>query len=281
VSLTLVVMAAGMGTRFGGPKQLEPVGPSGETLIDYALFDGCRAGFDRAVLVIREELAAPLARIADRHSQRLPVSLVHQRVGPHHPRGTVPAVLAAADLIDGACSALNADDFYGADAYRRASAFLRDPLVPADTHAVMAFALHRTLSPHGGVVRAVCETEGDRLIRLEEVRGIERRADAILSGDRRFSGSERVSMNFWVFQRGMLPELQHEFEQFARVHDSCDELLLPVTIDALVAAGRARVRVLETPGPWFGLTHASDLPVVREALREAVNRGEYPTPLWA
>jgi NDP-sugar pyrophosphorylase family protein len=278
--LTLVVMAAGLGKRFGGPKQLEPVGPSGETLIDYALFDGHRAGFDRAVLVIRDELTARIQPIVDRHAHRLPISLAHQVAVRHRPRGTVPAVLAAAGLIDGPFSALNADDFYGDVAYRLASAFLRDERVAADTHAVIAFALRRTLSPHGGVVRGVCETAGGALIRLEEVRGIEWQGATIAAGDRRFSGNEQVSMNFWAFQRAMLTELQRELEHYSRDHDSHDELLLPVTIDALVAEGRAKVRVLDAPGPWLGLTHTSDLPALRQALREAAERDEYRTPVW-
>jgi NDP-sugar pyrophosphorylase family protein len=273
-------MAAGLGTRFGGPKQLEPVGPSGETLIDYVLFDGHRAGFDRGVLVIRDELAAQIQPVADRHAPRLPVSLARQQMQPDRPRGTVPAVLAASHQIDGAFSALNADDFYGAAAYRRASAFLRDVHVPDNTHAVVTFPLQATLSAHGAVVRAVCETAGDMLVRLDEVRGIERRREAIAAGDRRFGGDERVSMNFWAFRHGMLTELHRELERFSVDHDSHDELLLPVTIDALVATGRVNVRALDVPGPWLGLTHPSDLPVARQTLRDAVERGEYPTPVW-
>jgi NDP-sugar pyrophosphorylase family protein len=280
VSLTIVVMAAGMGSRFGGPKQLEPVGPSSETLIDYALFDAHRAGFDRAVLVIRDEIAAPIAPVTARHGSRLRVTTARQLTAPHMPRGTVGAVLAASDQIDGAFVALNADDFYGADPYRRAAAFLHDGLVPADTHAVVALPLAATLSPHGAVVRAVCDTNGDALVRLDEIRGLERRGSAIVAGDRRFTGRERVSMNFWAFQPGMLPLLAREFERFARAHDARHELPLPVAVDALIADGCARVRVLDASGPWIGLTHASDLPAVREALGQATARGEYPTPLW-
>ena len=273
-------MAAGMGSRFGGPKQLEPVGPSGETLIDYVLFDAHRAGFDRAVLVIRDELASAIAAIANRHASRLEVALARQPAAPHIPRGTVAAVLAARDRVDGRFAALNADDFYGAEAYRRASEFLGDPRLQSDTHAVITLPLGITLSPHGAVVRGVCETNGDVLVRLDEMRGIERRGDAISAGDRQFTGRERVSMNFWAFQHGMLGELAREFEQFAREHDSRHELLLPVAVDTLIAAGRIHVRVLDAPGPWLGLTHSSEVPAVRLALREAAERGDYPTPLW-
>jgi len=278
--VTIVVMAAGLGSRFGGPKQLEPVGPAGETLIDYVLVDAKRAGFERAVLVVRDELTEAIEPIARRHTHALDVSLTRQITAPHVPRGTVPAVLAAGTQIDGPFAALNADDFYGREAYRRASEFLGDRKIPADTHGVVVLPLAATLSPHGAVVRAVCDTNGDELVRLDEVRGLERRGDLVVGGDRMFTGTERVSMNFWAFQRGMLSELAHEFDRFSRHHDSRDELPLPVAIDVLIANRRARVRVLDASGPWMGITHVSDLPAVRQALAEAVARGEYPEPVW-
>jgi len=280
VSPTLVVMAAGMGSRFGGPKQLEPVGPSGETLIDYVLFDGHRAGFQRAILVVREELVVPIETVADRHRSRVSVALARQAAGPRLPRGTVPAVLAAGDQIDGPFAALNADDFYGPVAYARAAAFLREPRPPLDTHGVVALPLAATLSSHGGVVRAVCDTQGEELAKLDEVRDIERHGDAIVAGDRRFMGHERVSMNFWAFQRSILGHLGREFDRFSLTHDSRAELPLPVAIDALIAEGRVRIRIIDAPGPWFGLTHLADRAAVRQSLRLAAEQGEYPTPLW-
>lgn len=272
-------MAAGLGSRFGGPKQLEPVGPSNETLIDYILFDAWRAGFTGAVVVVRDELADAIERIADRHRHRISVSLATQETGPAIPRGTVPALLAASARIDGPFAVLNADDFYGAGAYRRAAEFLGNDSDAAD--AVVTFPLGATLSPHGGVARAVCRTDGEWLAALDEVHGIERRGDAIAAGERRFTGAERVSMNFWAFRVDMLADLRAQFERFQRDHDSRHELLLPVAVDASIAAGRAHVRVLAAPGPWFGLTHPSDLPVVRDALASAAMRGEYPAPLSA
>jgi NDP-sugar pyrophosphorylase family protein len=274
-------MAAGLGSRFGGPKQLEPVGPADETLIDYVLFDGRRAGFERAVLVIREEIADAIESVAERHRPGIAVALATQSAATHLPRGTVPAVLAASDRLDGPFAALNADDFYGAEAYRQASAFLRERRTPADTHAVVALPMSATLSPHGEVVRAVCDTHGHELVRLDEVRGLSRRGAAVVAGDRLFTGSERVSMNFWAFQREILEELTREFDRFKRNHDSRDELPLPVAVDALIADRRARVRVLDAHGPWLGLTHPSDLASVRTSLRTLTDRGDYPSPLWS
>lgn len=280
MSLTIVVMAAGVGSRFGGPKQLEPVGPADETLMDYLLVDARRAGFDRAVLVIRDELTSRVEAVAARHRGGLEVALAYQAMGPEIPRGTVPAVLAAADRIDGPFVALNADDFYGTVAYQRAADFLRDDSLPPDTHAFVSFPLRATLSPHGAVVRGVCQTESDLLVRVDEIRGIEPHGAGAIGGGRHFTGDERVSMNFWAFRRSMLDELQQEFEAFSRHHDNTDELLLPVTVDRLVTEGRARVRVLSAPGPWLGLTHASDLPGARQALASAAARGDYPIPAW-
>ncbi len=204
-------MAAGVGSRFGGPKQLEPVGPAGETLIDYGLHDARRAGFERAVLVIREELTERIETVAARHRPGLEVVLAYQPIGPTIPRGTVAAVLAAAAAVDGPFAAVNADDFYGGTSYVRAGDFLRDRSVPANTHAFVALPLHATLSEHGAVVRGVSETNGDELVRLDEVRGIERKAGTIAAGDRRFTGKERVSMNFWAFQPSMMAELRREY----------------------------------------------------------------------
>src|SRR5262245_28907248 len=280
MALTIVVMAAGVGSRFGGPKQLEPVGPAGETLIDYLLVDARRAGFDRAVLVIRDELTARIEEVAGRHRDGLEVLLTYQQLGPEIPRGTVPAVLAASEFIDGPFVALNADDFYGTTAYQRAADFFRTANAPSNSHAFVSFPLRTTLSPNGAVVRGVCETSGDLLVRVDEIRGIEPDGAGAKAGDRHFTGDERVSMNFWAFQKSMLDELQHEFTKFSRDHNSSHELLLPVTVDRLVTEGRVQVRVLSAPGPWLGLTHASDLPGARQALAEAAGRGDYSTPAW-
>ena len=280
MALTIVVMAAGVGSRFGGPKQLEPVGPAGETLIDYLLVDARRAGFDRAVLVIRPEHTERLEEVAARHPGGLDIALAYQKLGPDIPRGTVPAVLAATDHVDGPFVALNADDFYGTAAYQRAADFLRDDTLAPNTHAFVSFPLRATLSPNGAVVRGVCETSGGLLVRVHEVRGIEPHGEGATSPDRTFTGDERVSMNFWAFQKSMLDELQREFAAFSRDHGSTHELLLPVTIDRLVTQGRVQVRVLSAPGPWLGLTHASDLPGARQALADAATRGDYPTPAW-
>jgi hypothetical protein len=152
--------------------------------------------------------------------------------------------------------------------------------MPSRTHAVVSLPLAATLSPHGAVVRAVCETNGDILVRLAEIPGLERDGATVRAGDRLFTGRERVSMNFWAFQPDMLAELARKFDRFARAHDARDELPLPVAIDALIADGRARVRVLDAPGPWMGLTHASDLPAVRQALQRATAPKQYPSPLW-
>ena len=178
----------------------------------------------------------------------------------------MPAVLAAAGTVDGPFVALNADDFYGTVAYQRAADFLRDDCVAATTHAFVSFPLRATLSPHGAVVRGVCQTSGDVLVRVDEIRGIEPDGDGAKSPDRQFTGDDGFD-ELLGFSTGMVTdELQREFADFRDGHDSSHELLLPVTVDWLVTEGRIQVRVLSAPGPWLGLTHASDLPGARQAL---------------
>ena len=281
MSLTIVVMAAGVGSRFGGPKQLEPVGPAGETLIDYLLVDARRAGFDRAVLVIRDELTARIEPVADRHRGGLDVVLAYQTMGPDIPRGTVPAVLAAADRIDGPFVALNADDFYGTVAYQRAADFLRDDRV-AGHHARVR------------VVPAARHALAARRGRPRRVRDQRRRPGAGGRDPRHRAGRRRSEESRPPVHRRRtgLDELlgfstEHARRAAARVrrlpadgHDSSHELLLPVTVDWLVTEGRIQVRVLSAPGPWLGLTHASDLPGARQALAGMPAAGDYPTPAW-
>lgn len=273
-------MAAGMGTRFGGPKQLHPVGPAGETLVDYALFDGRRGGFDRAVIVTRAELAERFdTAIAHQPAgYEIGIALQQIRAGAK-PRGTVDAVLSARSQLPGAFAVMNADDFYGRDAYRIAADFLREPL-PPHVHANVTFPLAQTVSDSGAVIRALCEGDGTRITRIEEVRGIERRGDTIVAGERRLRGDDRVSMNFWVFQPSILDALEDEFARYMHAHpdDPNAELPLPEAIDPLLASGRLELRRLDAPGPWLGLTHVDDVAFVREGLTRLAAAGVYPTP---
>lgn len=295
---TLLVMAAGMAARYGGLKQTEPVGPAGETFLDYAVFDARRAGFHRVVFVIRRDMADPFTPVLDRLAPHVDVATVYQELddvpewfrmpqGRTRPWGTAHAILAARRAIQTPFTALNADDFYGAPAYRLAAGFLTGA-APPDCCGVVALPVERTLSESGPVNRALCQAAGEWLLDIEEVRGLGRDPHGgVVAGEppdvRRFSGRELVSVNMWAFTPAIFDRLADRFSTFLGAHgsDPDAELVLPDAIGALIRDGLVRVRVLEAPGPWFGITHRGDLPKVREALGELVRRGEYPAPLWS
>jgi hypothetical protein len=295
--VTLIVMAAGAGSRYGGPKQLEALGPDGERLFDYAVFDAVRNGFRRIVFVGREELAAELRAIAQRLGSFIGFEplVVMQRLDDvpepfrinrrSKPWGTAQAVLAARDVVDGAFAVINADDFYGPDAYR----FAADAGRRADARGVItlvAMRLADTLSPHGPVTRAVCATEGSRVTSLDEVHDIARVGDALVGthhgSSRRLDGAELVSMNFWVCPHSLLPRLQTGFAAFLRASggDAAAEYRLPEAISELAGRHEVELQATPAPGPWFGLTHPEDRPAVVQGLRRLTARGVYPAPLW-
>ncbi len=306
MALTLVVMAAGLGTRFGGPKQLAPVGPSGETLLDYAIYDATRAGFTRAVLVTREELSRRMRdQVARVIGGAVPVDVVAQRLddlpggagvpeGRVKPWGTAHAVLAARDAVAGPFAACNADDFYGPGAYRLLAEHLkgeaaREPGSAPPVHALVGYRLDTTLSAHGGVARAVALCGPDGLLqRLVEVREV-RRTDLGIRGvtatgaQRGLTGDEPTSMNLWGFMPDVLPVLQDQFAAFlAAAHRAPDaEFFLSTALDEQVTAGSARLRVLRAPDRWLGMSFAADVPAVRAALAALVQAGTYPADLRA
>jgi choline kinase len=290
---TLVIMAAGAGSRFGGPKQLEPVGPGGERLFEYALFDARRAGFDRTVIVVRADLRSQFAgvlasvptaidiRLADQRLDDLPSG--HTPANRVKPWGTTHAVLAARQEIGGPFAVANADDFYGPATYARASAVMTgDQTVTT----VIAMRLDRTLSTHGSVTRGICDVSGDRVTRIDEVREVMQRDGAITGRGRTgwttFSGAELASMNAWVFPEEMLRTLEGRFRAFLETHDrtGAGESMLPETVNDLIAQTSLPVGIVEAPGPWFGLTHAEDRPLVEGGLRTLTAEGVYPSPLW-
>lgn len=290
---TLVIMAAGAGSRFGGPKQLEPVGPGGERLFEYALFDARRAGFDRAVIVVRADLRPQFAAVLAGKAKALDVRLAEQRlddvpaghtaVNRVKPWGTTHAVLAARHEVGGPFAVANADDFYGPVTYARASAVMAGDQTMT---TVVAMRLDRTLSTHGSVTRGICEVTGDRVTRIDEVREVMER-NGVLTGRGRdgwatFSGAELASMNAWVFPEQMLRALEDRFRAFLAADDrsGAGESMLPETVNDLIDQTSLPVGIVEAPGPWFGLTHAADRPLVEGGLRTLTAEGVYPSPLW-
>ena len=288
-------MAAGAGSRFGGPKQTTPVGPHGEWLLDYALFDAARAGFTRAVCIIRDELRPRFDELAARVRGHIDVAHTTQRlddlpagvaVGARaKPWGTGQAVLTVRSLVTTPFAIMNADDFYGRDAYVQGAAgctvSARD-----GSATVVAMRLDRTLSPYGPVKRGWAQTRDGRVTRLEEVMGIERKDGTLEAQGRHagthFDGSELVSMNFWVFAPSIFGLLEGKFTDFLRAKGANPnaEFLLPEVVNDLIADERLVVHATEAPGPWFGLTYREDLEEVSAGLKKLHADGVYPERLW-
>jgi hypothetical protein len=297
VTTSLVILAAGLGSRYGGAKQHQAVGPSGETLPDYAAFDALRSGLERLVFVTRSELLLELEERNRALRDRVEVRYVIQRPGDRllghqppagrtKPWGTAHALLCAAEHLDGPFGVLNGDDFYGHEAL----ALLAEHAQRGDdTFAVLGYRLSDTLSEHGGVTRAMCDQDENGFLRgLTELTGIVATHGGIrgrgLSGASvSLTGDETISRNCWGFTPRLFEPLAREFGAFLE-RDGASvsaEFLLPEAVHALVIDGQARVRVLPVREPGFGLTHSADLPVVRDAIRRLVAAGVYPSPLWS
>jgi NDP-sugar pyrophosphorylase family protein len=298
----LVVMAAGLGSRFGGLKQLEPVGPDGERVMDYALFDARRAGVERVVFVIRksfeevfrEQVGARYARwmevaYAFQELDQLPEGFVlpEQRTKPW---GTAHAILAAGAQVRAPFMAINADDFYGRTAFETMARFLAEPPSGSERdYAMVAFQMANTLSEHGTVARGVCAVAADgRLRTVTEHTGLERDGAGAreAAGDgsyRQFTGLEPVSMNFWGFRPAIFDQLRDRFARFLaeRGQDPKAEFFIPTVVDGLIREDQAVVRVLQTPDRWFGVTYREDKAAVVARIRELIEAGQYPDSLWS
>jgi len=296
--LTLVVLAAGLGSRYGGLKQLEAVGPGGETLMDYSVYDASVAGFGRVVFVIRPEMETAFRVFAQgRYGERVSVTTAHQRlddipsgfvvpVGRVKPWGTAHATLAAEAAVAEPFVVVNADDFYGASAFAAAAAFLREPPGTPPVWALVGYRLRDTLSEAGGVSRAVCGTDtGGRLTTIEEVHEIAARGPDFtgLAEGRTLllKGDEPVSMNIWAFTPEVFGLLRRGFVTFLHRPDlEKSEYLLPTHVQEAIRSGEARVQVLPAGSVWHGITHPADLPRVQAEMRRLHREGHYPPTLW-
>lgn len=302
-SLTLLVMAAGIGSRYGGLKQIDPVGPNGEIVVDYSVYDALRAGFDKVVFVIRRDIEdAFRERIGRTVESRVETAYVFQELdrlpagftlpaGRTKPWGTGHAILCARDSVDTPFAAINADDFYGRTAFEVLAGHLRTARDSGGVYdyAMVGYVLENTLSDHGHVSRGVCASGPDScLIDIRERERVRRFADGV-----RYAGADGewiglpagsvVSMNFWGFTPGLFGELESRFPAFLRAGAANilkAEFLIPEVVGNLVREGKARIRVLPTGERWFGVTYPEDRPRVQAAIREIVARGVYPENLW-
>jgi hypothetical protein len=303
MDLQLVILAAGLGSRYGGGggglKQMETVGPGGATLMEYSLYDARRAGFGDVVFVIRAEMSEGFNGFAAaRFGSRVPWRTVMQRledvppgvpVPPERvkPWGTAQAVLAAADVVHGPFAVLNADDFYGAEAFAALAGFLRQPASDQmASHAVIGYRLRDTVPEGGAVNRGACRADAAGWLEtIEEVTGIVRSAEGRYAGTGEtgnvtLSGDALVSMNLWGFTPAIFETLRRGWREFFRSEPGTGEYLLPTVVREAVRRRECRVKVLEAGSRWFGITHAADRPVVSAALQRLVAEGRYPEHLW-
>jgi UTP-glucose-1-phosphate uridylyltransferase len=287
-----------MGSRYGGLKQIDPVGPTGETIIDYSIYDALRAGFGKLVFVIRKDLEAQFKEIVGaRFEKRVPVEYVFQELdklpagfavppGRTKPWGTTQAILMAEDVIQEPFAAINADDFYGADSFK----VLADQLQSGSPdYSMVGFVLRNTLSEFGSVARGVCEVDAaNHLKSIIELTKIEKdgpgaksiAADGTVS---KLTGEEPVSMNMWGFTPAIFPHLRREFTEFLKLQGKAEksECYIPMTVGDLIRNGQARCRVLRSSASWFGVTYREDRPRVVEDIRKLIKQGLYPEKLWS
>ncbi len=296
-NLTLLVLAAGVGSRYGGVKMVEPVGPGGEAILDYSLFDARRAGFGRIVIVVRHEIEQYIKqRIGIQNERRLGLEYLYQEVaripwgyripqGRTKPWGTTHAILTAAGVIHEPFAVINANDFYGEESFRALARHLQSE---TQDYATVGNILRTTLSDGGAVARGVCQigTNG-YLQRIFELRNIERENGHARNCDAaghelQLTGDEIVSMNMWGFTPDVFLPLSQEFEKFLDEHgDSLEEeCFISKTINELIMAKTARVKVLRCGESWFGVTYRDDHTRAVGRVRKLVDSGVYPKKLW-
>ena len=296
----LVIMAAGLGSRYGGLKQIDPVDEQGQILIDYSIFDAIRAGFGRVICIIKPEMEAEFREvIGDRIAPYVTLEYAYQRLerlptgfavpqGRTRPWGTAHAVLCARELIDAPFAVINADDFYGHSAYQQLAEYLWQPRA-AGEYAMVGYRIQNTLTENGHVARGVCRVQNDRLTEITERTHIEPRPGgaAFTEDGEHFTfipDDTIVSMNFWGFQPDLPAEIEARFADYLRENLplaplKC-EYFLPFVPDRLIREGKASVTVLPTHEKWYGVTYREDMPRVRAAIDAMKRDGRYPQTLW-
>ncbi len=299
----LVVMAAGIGSRYGGLKQIDPVGPSGEIVLDYAIYDAIRAGFKKVVFIIRKEIEDVFReKVGHTIDKQIETAYVFQELdklppgfsvpeGRTKPWGTGHAILCAREAVTGPCAVINADDFYGPDSFRVLGEYLRNAQDADGLYdfSMVGFVLNNTLTEHGHVARGICTSNADGY--LENV--VERTKIQRFGQKVRFTEDDKtwtdinkastVSMNFWGLTPVIFDELANRFPAFleANTKNLKAELFIPTIINDLIQEGKARVKILPTTDSWFGVTYQEDKPRLKEEIQNKIATGEYPENLWA
>jgi hypothetical protein len=296
---TLLVLAAGMGTRYGGNKQLDEVGPSGETIIDYSIYDAIRAGFGKIVFVIRRDIEEQVKeRFVKKLKGKIKVDYVFQEISNlpegvkvsaerNKPWGTSHAILVTAEKIREPFGVINADDYYGVESFR----ILRDFLVndnDPNSYCIVGYKMKNTLSDHGHVNRGVCRVGADGLLKnIVETRQIEKTPEGAKAPDgsgnfEKFTGEEVVSMNLWGFKPSCFGFLGEEFRNFIDQNgmDLKAELDIPTSIDKFVKSGEITIKILMSNERWFGVTYRDDKPFVVNSLNNMIREGIYPSNIY-
>lgn len=297
---TLLILAAGMGSRYGGLKQLDPMGPNGETVLDYSVYDAIRAGFGKVMFVIRRDFAdAFKSAVGDKFADRIEVVYAFQELtdlpegfsvpeGREKPWGTAHAVRAARNDIVTPFAVINADDFYGQDAYQQLADYFNNRNDEPELRTCMVgYRLENTLSEHGSVNRGLCITKDGSLHGVEEHSVIARGEDGVIRGsnltDQRvnLNADDIVSMNFWGFSPALFASLEAHFIDFLKAHgqEAKSECYIPTVIDDLIKSEQTDCAVIETNGSWFGVTYPDDKPFVQDSIQALIASREYPEQL--
>ena len=303
---SLVIMAAGLGSRYGGIKQLESVGANGEIIMDYSIFDAIRAGFDKIVIIIREDIQDDFMKIIGNrliHSTDIPIHIVFQSldnlpsgyVVPAErtkPWGTAQAILSAKEYIDEPFLVINADDFYGKDSYVKAQVFLSNSILnlKKPKFCIVGYPLENTLSNNGSVTRGICKCDNNgKLLSIEETFSIQKEDEFIAGSDlygnkRLLAPSDTVSMNMMGFTPAIFPMLEKKFINFLDNLNSNNptksEFLIPVAINELLSENVVDVEIVKTSANWFGVTFKEDKQLVEDSLYSLIQKGIYPKNLW-
>jgi len=291
-NVTLMVMAAGMGSRYGGLKQLDSVGPNGETIIDYSVYDAIEAGYNKVVFIIRKDFENDFkSKITAKYTGKIQVGYAYQNIddlpngytcpeGRVKPWGTGHAILSAVDQINGPVCVINADDFYGRESFKELMKFYTSG---NNGFSMVAFHLDQTLSSSGGVTRGICEVMNDKLSSVNETSNIQKIDNCITSEDNvEWEGKELVSMNMWGFTPVLFNYLKEMFLHFLneKGEEIDSEFLIPTVINDLIQNGRETVQVLRSNSLWFGVTYKEDKPYVVEAIQKLITSGKYPQKLF-
>jgi len=296
---TLLILAAGMGSRFGGLKQIEPVGPNGESILEYSVFDAIRAGFGKVVFVIRESFAESFKKqFEPKLLDKIEIKYVYQETnmlpedfvlpeGREKPWGTGHAVLMAKKVINEPFAVINADDFYGANAYKILSEYLSMKISP-EQYTMVGYRLNKTLSDFGSVSRGICVTNADnQLTKITETHKIKTEGEKILCESlneqtKELNGDEIVSMNFWGFHPSIFENIESQFIDFLKENINLpkSEFYIPFVVFEMIKRNLISVEVLSADSPWFGVTYKEDKPYVIEQIQNLTDEGVYPANLW-